>query len=271
MNLLGHPLFSSFWLIQVLDVALITYIVWLLLRAIWGQPVMRVIVAIVLVWGVSVLLNFIGFYSIGFITGKLASVSIFALIVIFSQEVKTILTRFGRYLSEIRFFDFKHDHEEQTKISSIEAVLETCNYLREFSYGGLMIFVRNESIDAHCTDPFHFENIPATAGFLESFLTPPGPYHDGAIVIHNNKIIMARAILELAELSVDTVSLGTRHRAAKGIVNKTDALVVIVSEETGRFRLAYDGKLTSSYNMETLRKNLYQLMRAVNEKETNEK
>ena len=131
MNLLGHPLLSSFWLIQILDIALITYLVWLLLRAIWGQPIMRVIVAVVLVWGVSVVLNAIGFYSIGLLTGKLASVSIFALIVIFSQEVKDMLARFGRYLSRIDFLDFRHHYDNKDMIKSVEAVLETCNYLKE--------------------------------------------------------------------------------------------------------------------------------------------
>lgn len=268
MNLLGHSLLSSFWLIQVLDIALITSLVWLLLRAIWGQPVMRVIVAVVLVWGASVILNAIGFYSIGLITGKLASISIFALIVIFSQEVKNMLARFGRYLSRIGFLDFRHHYDNKDMIKSVEAVLETCNYLRERGYGGLMVLVREETITEYCKDAFDLNDLPVTSGFLESFLTPPGPYHDGALVIKGNSIVMARAILPLTFPGIDTVALGTRHRAAKGLAERTDAVIVVVSEETGRLRVAFDGKLTGPYSMETLKEQLYRLMQFSKEKES---
>ena len=269
MNLLGHPLLSSFWLIQILDIALVTYLVWLLLRAIWGQPVVRVIVAVVLVWGASVLLNAIGFYSIGFITGKLASVSIFALIVIFSQEVKNILTRFGRFLTRIEFLNFRHHNENDETLQSVEAVLESCTYLRERGYGGLMVLIRSDKdIRPYCSDHFQLENLPVTAGYIESFLTPPGPYHDGALVIDGDRIVMTRAILPLTLPGADTVALGTRHRAAKGLVERTDAVVVAVSEETGLMRIAYDGKLTGPYSYESLEKQLYHLMRSPGRKES---
>ena len=261
MNLLGHSIFSSFWLIQILDIALVTYLVWLLLRAIWGQPVMRIIIAVVLVWGASVVLNAIGFYSIGLITGKLASVIIFALIVIFSQEVRGILTRFGRYLSRIEFFDFRNRDVQEEKIKSVEAVVETCNYLRERGYGGLMVLTRTEDISSDCKDAFDLDDLPVTAKFLEAFLTPPGPYHDGAIVIKADRIVAARAILPLAFPGRDTMALGTRHRAAKGLAERTDAVVIVVSEETGRLRIAFDGELTGPYSMDTLKEQLYRLMR----------
>ncbi len=268
MNLLGHSFFSSFWLIQILDIALITYLVWLLLRAIWGQPVMRVIIAVVLVWGASVLLNAIGFYSIGLITGKLASVIIFALIVIFSQEVRDILTRFGRYLSRIEFLDLRHHKTDEDTMKSVEAILETCNYLRERGYGGLMVLTREENITPYCKDAHDLNDLPVSAKFLEALLTPPGPYHDGALVIRGDSIIMARAILPLTLPGTDTIALGTRHRAAKGLAERTDAVIVVVSEETGRLRLAFDGKLTGPYSMETLREQLYRLMRFSSEKES---
>jgi len=260
VNLLGQPFFSSFWLIQILDIALITYLVWLLLRAIWDQPAMRVIVAMVLVWGASVLLNAIGFYSIGLITSKLASVIFFALIVIFSQEVKDILARFGRYLSRIGFLDFRHHQSDKDVLISLEAVVETCGYLREKGYGGLMVLERRDNTFENCSGAYELNDLPVGAKFLESFLTPPGPYHDGAIVIKGDKIIRARAILPLTLPGTDNLALGTRHRAAKGLVERTDSVVVVVSEETGKVRVAYDGKLTGPYSIQTLREKLYILM-----------
>lgn len=261
MNLLGQSFFSSFWLIQILDIALVTWLVWLLLRAIWGQPAMRVIVAVVLVWGASVLLNAIGFYSIGLITGKVASISIFALIVIFSQEVKDILARFGRYLARTGFLDFRHHQTDQDNLKSVEAVLETCEYLKERNYGGLMVLIREEDIRDYCRDAYHLDDLPVSSRYLESFLTPPGPYHDGAIVMKGDRIIMARAILPLTIPGAETFSLGTRHRAARGLAERTDAVIVVVSEETGKLRVAFDGKLAGPYTMETLKKQLYRLMR----------
>ncbi len=260
MNLLGQPVLSWFWLVQILDIALISYLVWLLLRAIWDKPAMRVVVAVVLVWGVSLFLNAIGFYSIGLITEKLASIMIFALIVIFSQEVKDLLARFGRYLSRIGFLDFRYHRTEQEVHSSLEAVVETCSYLRKKGYGGLIVIEREENTSELCRDAYEIKDVPVEAMLLESFLTPPGPYHDGAIVLRGDRITAARAILPLTLPGRDTMWLGTRHRAAKGLAEKSDAVVVVVSEETGNIRLAHGGKITGPYPEESLREKLYSLM-----------
>ena len=260
MNLLGQPFFSWFWLVQVLDIALIPYLVWLLLRAIWDKPAMRVIVAVVLVWGISLILNAIGFYSIGLITNKLASVAIFALIVIFSQEVKDLLARFGRYLSRIGFLDFRYHRSEKEMLTAVEAIVETCGYLRRKGYGGLIVLEREENTSENCRDAYELEGLPVTARLLESFLTPPGPYHDGATVLRGNKVMATRAILPLTLPGTDTKSMGTRHRAAKGLAEKTDAVVIVVSEETGSIRVAFDGKLTGSYTEDSLREKLEMLM-----------
>ena len=261
MSLLGHDFLSFFWLVQVLDIALITFLAWLLLRAVWNQPAMRVIVAIALVWGISVLLNTIGFYSIGYITGKIASVTIFALIVIFSHELKIILARFGLYLSRIGFLDFRQHYAEKGIQISIEAIVETCRYLKKKSFGGLIVLMRDDKdIRSYCEDAFVVDDLPVSSQFLESFLTPPGPYHDGAIVIKEDVITMARAILPLSMPSSETRFYGTRHRAAKGLAERTDAVIVLVSEESGIIRLAFDGKLTGPYTFETMREKLERLM-----------
>lgn len=260
MNLLGQPLFSWFWLVQILDIALISYLAWLLLRSIWDKPAMRVVVAVVLVWGVSLFLNAIGFYSIGLITEKFASIIIFALIVIFSQEVKDLLARFGRYLSRIGFLDFRYHRSEQEIQTALEAVVETCSYLRKKGYGGLLVLEREENTSELCRDAYEIRDVPVQARLLESFLTPPGPYHDGAIVLKGDRVIAARAILPLTLPGKDTMWLGTRHRAAKGLAERADAVVVVISEETGSIRIAFDGKLTGPYQEETLREKLYSLM-----------
>lgn len=260
MNLLGQPLFSWFWLVQILDIFLISYLAWLLLRAIWDKPAMRVVVAVVLVWVVSLFLDAIGFFSIGLITEKLASIVIFTLIVIFSQEVKDLLARFGRYLGRIGFLDFRY-HRTETEIqSALEAVVETCSYLKNKGYGGLIVIEREENTSELCRDAFDIKDIPVEAKLLEAFLTPPGPYHDGAIVIKGERIAAARAILPLALPGRDTVLLGTRHRAAKGLAERSDAVVVVVSEETGYIRLAHSGKLTGPYSLDKLKEKLYTLM-----------
>ncbi len=261
MSLLGHNFLSVFWLIQVLDIALITFLVWLFLRALWNQPAMRVVIAIAIVWGISVLLNLIGFYSIGYITGKIASVTIFALIVIFSHELKVILARFGLYLSRIGFLDFRQHYAKKGVQVSIEAIVETCRYLKERNFGGLIVLIREDKdIRSDCQDAFVLDDLPVTAQFLQAFLTPSGPFHDGAIVIKEDVITMARAILPLSMPSEETRFYGTRHRAAKGLTEKTDAVVVLVSEESGTIRIAFDGKLTGPYSYETLKDKLERLM-----------
>lgn len=260
MNLLGSPVFSWFWVVQVLDILLISYLVWLLLRAIWDKPAMRVVIAVVLVWLFTSILNSIGFYSIGLITEKLASVMIFALIVIFSQEVKDLLARFGRYLSRVKFLDSRYHRSGEEIKTTVEAVVETSSYLRKKGYGALIVLEREENTSESCRDAYILNDIPVSARVLESFLTPPGPYHDGAIVLKGDRIAAARAILPLTLPGKDTMWLGTRHRAAKGLAERTDAVVVVVSEETGNTRIAFDGKLTGPYTDDQLRTKLQFLM-----------
>lgn len=261
MNLLGHRFFSQFWITQVLDIALVSFLVWLLLRAVWKKPAMRVAIAIAIVWVLSIGLNAIGFHSIGLIAGWLASVITFALIVIFSQEVKDLLGRFGAYLRRIGFLDFKDQQTEKEIKSTIKAVTAAVQYLHLKRFGGLIVLKRVEDIAEFCDVGYEMDDLKVTPELLEALLTPPGPFHDGAVVIDRDRITMARAILPLAIPGRVRRNLGTRHRAAAGLSEKGDAVVVVVSEESGAIRVAYDGKLTGPYTMETLEEKLVTLMK----------
>lgn len=123
-----------------------------------------------------------------------------------------------------------------------EALSATVQHLSERRHGGLMVIKRNDDIEPFIHSGI-LVNATLTFSLLESIFYPGSPLHDGAVLIHRNTIVSAGNVLPLSKSSSTDRKLGTRHRAAIGLSEITDALILVVSEETGRASFALDGKL----------------------------
>jgi uncharacterized protein (TIGR00159 family) len=254
-DLLGWPVLSWFWLGQITDVLLLTVLIFLLMKAIWKQPAMRVVIIVALFVIVAIVLRQMQFHATGMVLEEAAKILPVALIVIFHEEIKDLLGRLGRSLQELEFLN--RNRPGQIQDVFIENMVATCSTLSRKGMGALFVIQREEDLTRFCSDYHPLPGIEFVPILVEAMLTSPGPLHDGALVIKDKRIIMAHAFLPM-HLGIE--GFGGRHRAGLGISERTDAVAVLVSEETGACRLAVKGGLSPSLSDSALKRRLYNLL-----------
>ncbi len=259
---LGHPLLSWFWFVQFMNVIIVAFLIRLLLKHLWRTPAMPVIVMFIVMILIGNVLGRMGFYTFGYLISNLTPVLFISVVLIFHEEIKDLLGTMGRNLR--KYFG----HRGVMARSEIDSLVEACALLRKLRLGGLFVVEGEESLEhLYGGDPVKLDRLQLNPPLVASILQPPGPLHDGAVIIRNGKIVGARAILPLSKRiflgrSGDRkprAELGTRHRAAIGITEVSDAVAVVVSEETGNFSIAHDGILEENLSLEELADRLAEL------------
>jgi diadenylate cyclase len=191
---------------------------------------------------------------------QIGSVVVIAVIILFQPELRRVLTNIG----EANIMTHIIDKDPKDLTSIINAV----HNLQIMNIGALIVFERKVGL----------RNIIETGTILNSKISTPllitifqakTPLHDGAVIIRHDTIVAAGCFLPLSETKHLDKNLGTRHRSALGIAEETDALVIIVSEETGKISLAYDSKIHQVYDIESLKKDLFNLLGYNNTMEKN--
>jgi len=165
-----------------------------------------------------------------------------AFVVIFHEELRRALAELGRGSL----------FTSREKRAVVDELLEAVAALSEKKYGGLIAVTREISLENQVRTGVKLD-CPVSSEILLSIFTPPGPLHDGAVIIEGRIIRAARCMLPFSQKELE-VRGGMRHRAALGLAEASDALILVVSEETGRVSLAFRSKLTSGMNEERLRK-----------------
>lgn len=173
---------------------------------------------------------------------------VFALIIIFQPELRTGLARLGQ-----RRFLRVFSRLEETAVA--DEIVEACERLARAKMGAIIAVERRVGLDEYAETGTRLQARVA-ADILVSIFLPYGPLHDGAVLIAGDTIMAAGVILPLTQFPVADKSLGTRHRAALGLSEETDALVVVVSEETSRISLAFRGTLEKGIGVDRLREAL---------------
>lgn len=176
---------------------------------------------------------------------------VFALIVIFQPELRRALEQLGTN-KFTKFFGIDKDIQTKTKEDIYKIVIAT-KELAKTKTGALMVIERDIKINDIISTGIEI-NSAISPQLLVNIFVPNTPLHDGAVVITNNKITAAACMLPLASDADIAKELGTRHRAAIGISKESDAIAVVVSEETGKVSIAKDGTLIADVNDETLKK-----------------
>ena len=184
--------------------------------------------------------------GISWIFENLRTVWLVAFVIIFQPELRRLLIYIGQS-PVVRFF-FK---VSGSKV--IDVVVEATKILQERGYGALIVMVRETGLKLTVETGVRLQAEVSTP-LLLSIFNPRAPLHDGAVVIQNDIIEAARCILPLAEIERAHAELGTRHRAALGVSEESDAMAIVVSEETGKISIAIDGKLRTDLSEEELKK-----------------
>ncbi len=232
-------------LIDILIVAVIIYELLLLTRHTRGSALLKGLFLLLII---ALLSNLLGLVSLNWLLRAILQNGALVLVILFQPEFRKALERMGRS-RVFRKGSIKGIDEERDTI--ISEIIQTIMDLSKRRVGALIVFEQQTGLQDVIETGTRL-NAEISAPLLENIFEPNTPLHDGAVVIREREIMAAACILPLAEASGVSRELGTRHRAALGISENTDAIVLVVSEETGIVSMAKDGTLTRPLTVKAL-------------------
>ncbi len=232
-------------LLDILIVAVIIYELLLLTRHTRGSALLKGLFLLLII---SILSNLFGFVSLNWLLRAILQNGAIVLVILFQPELRKALERMGSSRVFRKGGRKSLDEERDTIISEI---IQTIMDLSKRRVGALIVFEQQTGLQDVIETGTRL-NAEISAPLLENIFEPNTPLHDGAVVIREREIMAAACILPLAEASGVSRELGTRHRAAVGISENTDAIVLVVSEETGIVSMARDGVLTRPLTVKAL-------------------
>lgn len=190
------------------------------------------------------------FQVLGWIVAKIFVYVAFALVVIFQPEIRQTLAMVGRGWRS-------SGHTASSSDRFIDGMVEVASSLSRTKTGALIAIERQISLDAYCENGTML-NAPLVPKLLGAIFFPNAPLHDGGVIIRGETILAARCVFPLSPR--DDIGFGMRHRAALGLSEQSDAVIIIVSEETGDISIAYDGRLIKDLTPTHLKRYLHLLM-----------
>jgi diadenylate cyclase len=245
----GSPTSFSFTWRDAVDILIVAFVVYFLLRLIRGTRAVQMVfglIAILIVYWISVLLRLVALRTV--LTGLIFYLP-FAIIVLFSSELRRALAAFGR----TPFFAMFSGYRAEETVSDLVLAATSLSTRR---VGALIVLERREGLKTYIEN-----GVPLDAGIsydlLVTLFAPGTPLHDGAVIVSRERIAAAACFLPLSLKEGLSKRFGTRHRAALGVTEETDALAIVVSEERGTISLARDGQLIEDLDGKSLRDLLY--------------
>jgi diadenylate cyclase len=249
--------FLDIGFIDILDILLVAVLLFYAYRLVKGTVAINIFFGIVIFYVIWKLTDIMNLDVLSNILGKFISVGFFALIVVFQQEIRKFLlmigsTNFASRRNVIRYFRFINQGQDLLKID-LTALLGACDKMAADKTGAIIVMERENNLD-FIKNTGDEANIEISAQILETIFFKNSPLHDGAIIVKDNNITATRVVLPVSESSSIPARFGLRHRAAVGISEKTDALVLVISEQTGKISYVKDGEFCKFKNTEDLRR-----------------
>lgn len=240
---MGEALISFNWLSDLLDVLLVTFVIYEAIKLLRGSRSFQVIKGIVLLIILYVIVKLFNMEASEFLLTKLFENALLILVVLFAPELRKILEKFGRRsISNISFLNFKSDTELEKDVTKmINDFCKAASDLSETKTGALVVFEREAPLQDIINSGTVLDACSSSELFNGLFFKNSA-LHDGAVVVRAGRIYAAGCILPLTQNQISS-DLGTRHRAAIGMSENSDAVVAVVSEETGAISVAMGGKL----------------------------
>jgi diadenylate cyclase len=236
--------------VAVLDVALTALLIYGLFSLIQGTRAVRLVIGVTVLYGIYVLAQALNLQLLSQIMQAGAVVGLFAVVVVFQPELRRVLERLGR-VGSMGWLLAPGSPDIVDRVAPL--VARTAALLGVQRTGALIVIERETGLeDAAETGVMLHADL--SQELLQSIFTPHTALHDGAVILRGDRVLAAGVVLPLSETSVHRERFGTRHRAALGITQSTDALTVVVSEETGRVTLAHKGILSKPLDDAALRK-----------------
>ncbi|WP_188456763.1 diadenylate cyclase CdaA [Virgibacillus oceani] len=230
------------------DIALVWYVLYKLIMLIRGTKAIQLlkgIIVVLAVWLLSIVFNL---QTIQWITSRAITWGILITVILFQPELRRALETLGRG----NIFARNTKSEEEILEQRVEAIVQAANYMAKRRIGALITLERETGIGDYAETGIQI-NGSLTHQLLTNIFTPNTPLHDGAVIMRGDEIVAAACYLPLSESPFISKELGTRHRAAMGISEVTDAITIVVSEETGNISCTKNGELHRDLDQENLR------------------
>lgn len=255
---------------DVIDIVIVAIIIYFLIKLLRETRAAQLIKGIVLLLIVFLASNWLHLNTLHYLLSGAMQIGMFAVVVIFQPELRTLLEKIGRIeLGSIIDFGANDDRNETELV--IESIVKTACDLSQTHTGALIVLERATKLGDYIRTGTKID-AAVSSRLLENIFVPNTPLHDGAVIISKNRAAAASCLLPLTTNNNLSRDLGTRHRAAIGLSECTDAVVVVVSEETGKISIALNGTLTRNLSEYTLNNALTKtLITPKSENDTTEK
>lgn len=231
-------------ILDFVDVAVVTIIIYLFLRFIKGTRALQILIGLVLIFISTLVARTLNLAALSLILNSLMAIWIIAFVILFQPEIRNALARMGRY----RLLRFLVRSESHVAVAEIMKAVEE---MRKRKIGALVVFERDIDLGEYVATGTRID-ARVSAALIVSIFTPPSPLHDGACIIRGDKVLSAASILPVSDEPWIEDYYGMRHRAGLGICSATDAVSIVVSEETGGVSVGLEGKLYTNLEIKEL-------------------
>ncbi|WP_303309923.1 diadenylate cyclase CdaA [Hymenobacter sp. BT730] len=246
------------WL-DVVDVLLVTMLFYQLYKLLTGSVALKIFLGLMSIYLLYLVVRAAGMELLTTILGQFMSVGVLASIILFQQEIRRFLLTIGKAttLERMRVFSWRRDSAAEKM--NIMPFVEAAKSLAGKNTGALIVFSMGSDLKLYA-DSGDLIDATVSKRLLMSIFNKTSPLHDGAVIISNNRIQAARCILPVSENPDVPASLGLRHRAAIGLSEVTDSVVLVVSEETGQISLVRAGEVYRNLSTSDLRARLNEML-----------
>lgn len=253
---------------DIAEIIIISFLVYQILAWIRNTRTWAYLRGVIVILGFLLIAAIFNMSTIIWMAGKVFSVAAIALVIILQPELRRALEQLGQknIMSSILPFDSGREQEGRFSDKTINEIVRAAVEMGKAKTGALIVVEQNTSLAEYERTGIEVDGI-VTSQLLINIFEHNTPLHDGAVIIRGNRVTWATCYLPLSDNMRLSKDLGTRHRAGVGISEETDSLTVIVSEETGRISVAYEGKLDRNVDAQELKRRL----ELVQNKETDEK
>ena len=239
--------FLKFHVTDMLDVLLVALLIYFIFRWIRDSAAMNIFIAVISIYVLRVIADALKMKLVSALLGTFIDVGVLAVIVIFQPEIRHFLMRFGSGskigVKTRKFINrFLGNEDKAMDNVSVKEITEACRTMSEQKTGALII-IRQKDLLQSIIDTGDIIDAEISSRLIMNIFFKNSPLHDGAMIIGSNRIIAARCTLPITERTNLPARLGMRHKAAVGISEQCDAMVIVVSEQTGRISFVRGGEI----------------------------
>jgi uncharacterized protein (TIGR00159 family) len=255
--------FLNFRWIDLIDILLVAYLVYQIYKLIRGSVALKIFIGIISIYVIYQIVNSLGMEMLSGILGQFVGVGGLAALILFQQEIRKILLLIGKssIISEEGLFRNIFSGSANRDHLQLLPVIEAAKALSQSHSGALIVFARSTELKFYAETGDSIDAV-LSKRLLQSIFVKTSPLHDGAVIIAKGRIKAARCILPVSENQDLPPNFGLRHRSAMGLSEMTDAVVLVVSEETGQMSIAHDGILEHNLNVNDLKEKLTTMLSA---------